>query len=277
MLRVNNFGKYHRRKARTKRNMERVKRKKLKCWEYFKCNNKECPAYNTKDIRCWLHSGTHCRDEIQGKFLEKMEICLKCKIFKSNFEVCTIKDTCNIVSKQFKEYRKIVYDNIKTLEKYATTDNLTGALNRTKFYDIIKREIDMVKRYNQLLSMIMFDIDHFKKINDRYGHIAGDSVLKAVADIVRDNTRKTDYFIRWGGEEFMILSSGVNLDKEYKLAKKIRKVIENHDFKNVGRVTVSLGVAEFKDADTVNSFIRRADDAMYKAKNISRNRVEVAI
>jgi diguanylate cyclase (GGDEF)-like protein len=125
--------------------------------------------------------------------------------------------------------------------------------------------------------MIMFDIDHFKKINDRYGHIAGDSVLKAVADIVRENTRKTDYFIRWGGEEFMILSSGVNLDKEYKLAKKIRKVIENHDFKNVGRITVSLGVAEFKDTDTVNSFIKRADDAMYKAKNISRNRVEVAI
>jgi diguanylate cyclase (GGDEF)-like protein len=204
-----------------------------------------------------------------------MEICLKCKIFKSNFEVCTIKDTCNIISRQFKEYRKIVDDNIKTLEKYATTDNLTGALNRTKFDVIIEREMEMVKRYNQSLSMIMFDIDHFKKINDRYGHNVGDAVLKNMDDIVRVNIRKTDYFIRWGGEEFMILSSGVNLDKEYKLAKKIRKVIENHDFKNVGKITVSLGVAEFRDTDTVNSFIKRADDAMYKAKKISRNRVEV--
>jgi diguanylate cyclase (GGDEF)-like protein len=257
--------------------MEKVERKKLKCWEYFKCNNKECPAYNAKDVRCWLHSGTCCRDEIQGKFLEKMEICLKCKIFKSNIEECTLDDTCNIVSKQFKEYRKIVHSNMKALEKYATTDNLTGAFNRTKFQLIIEREMEMVERYNQSLSMIMFDIDHFKRINDQHGHTVGDSVLKSLADIVRVNTRKTDYFIRWGGEEFMILSSGVNLDKEYKLAKKIRKVIENHDFKNVGRVTVSLGVAEFKDADTVNSFIRRADDAMYKAKNISRNRVEVAI
>ena len=76
----------------------------------------------------------------------------------------------------------------------------------------------MVKRYDQLLSMIIFDIDHFKKINDRYGHAVGDSVLKTIADIVRENTRKTDYFIRWGGEEFIILSSETNLDKECKLA-----------------------------------------------------------
>jgi diguanylate cyclase (GGDEF)-like protein len=257
--------------------MERVKKKKLKCWEYFTCNNKKCPAYNAKDLRCWLHSETHCRDEIQGMFLEKMEICLKCKIFKSNFEVCSINDTCNIVSKQFKEYRLMLTKKIKILGIFATTDNLTRALNRTRFQLIIEREMEMVKRYNQSLSMIMFDIDHFKRINDQYGHTVGDSVLKAVADIVRENTRKTDYFIRWGGEEFMILSSGVNLDKEYKLAKKIRKVIEKYEFKNVGRITVSLGVTEFKDTDTVNSFIKRADAAMYKAKKISRNRVEVAI
>jgi hypothetical protein len=66
--------------------MESVKGKKMKCWEYFTCKNKECSAYNSKDIRCWLLSGTHCRNEIQGKFLQKMEICLNCKVFQSNFE-----------------------------------------------------------------------------------------------------------------------------------------------------------------------------------------------
>lgn len=257
--------------------MKSVKGKKLKCWEYYTCQKKGCPAYKSKDIRCWLHSGTHCRNEIQGKFLEKMEICLNCKIFKANFNISSTKETCKIISKQFKGYKKIVDDNIKTLEKFATTDNLTGALNRTKFDLIIEREMEMVTRYNQSLAIIMFDVDHFKKINDQYGHIVGDAVLKAIADIVRENTRKTDYFIRWGGEEFMILSSGVNLNKEYKLAQKIRKVIENQIFENVGRITVSLGVAEFKDTDTVISFIKRADDAMYKAKKISRNRVEVGI
>jgi diguanylate cyclase (GGDEF)-like protein len=257
--------------------MESVKKKKLKCWEYFKCKNKECPACNAKDLRCWLHSGTYSRDEIQGKFLKKMEICLKCKTFRSNFEAGAQKDTCNIVSRQFKEYRLMITQKIKVLGIFATTDHLTGALNRTKFQLIIEREMEMVKRYDQSLSMIIFDIDHFKRINDLYGHAVGDSVLKAVADIVRENTRKTDYFIRWGGEEFMILSSGVNLDKEYKLAQKIRKVIENQKFDHVGSITVSLGVAEFKDTETVNSFIQRADDAMYKAKKASRNRVEIGI
>jgi diguanylate cyclase (GGDEF)-like protein len=249
----------------------------MKCWEYFKCQNKECSAYNSRDIRCWLLSGTHCRHEIQGKFLEKMEICLKCKVFQSNIGASSIKDTVKILSKQFKKYKKIVDDNAKVLEKIAATDNLTGALNRTKFGVIVEREMEMVKRYNQLLSMIILDIDHFKIINDRYGHTVGDSVLKTIADIVRKNTRKTDYFMRWGGEEFIILSSETNLDKEYKLAEKIRQAIENHKFENVGKITVSVGVAECKNTDTENSFIKRADDALYKAKEISRNRVEVGI
>ena len=204
-------------------------------------------------------------------------MCLKCKVFQSNIDTITIKDTLRIISKQLKEYRKIVDDKNKILEKLATTDNLTGALNRTKLREIIEREIDMVKRYDQPLSMIMFDIDHFKRINDQYGHAAGDYVLKTIADIVRENTRKIDYFVRWGGEEFMVLSSETNLDKAYALAERIRKVIERHEFENVGEITVSFGVTEYKDTDTENSFIKRADDAMYKAKKTSRNRVEIGI
>ena len=204
-------------------------------------------------------------------------MCLKCKVFQSNIDTITIKDTLRIISKQLKEYRKIVDDKNKILEKIASTDNLTGALNRTKLREIIEREIDMVKRYDQPLSMIMFDIDHFKRINDQYGHAAGDYVLKTIADIVRENTRKIDYFVRWGGEEFMVLSSETNLDKAYALAERIRKVIERHEFENVGEITVSFGVTEYKDTDTENSFIKRADDAMYKAKKISRNRVEIGI
>jgi diguanylate cyclase (GGDEF)-like protein len=252
--------------------LKNKKEDKLNCWEVFKCREQECPAYKSKDHKCWLHSGTHWRDEIQGKFLEKMEMCLKCKVFQSNIETGTIKDTFKIIGKQLKEYRKIVDDKNKALERLATIDNLTGALNRTKLSEIIEREIEMVKRYDQPLSMIIFDIDHFKRINDRYGHIAGDYVLKTIADIVRENTRKIDYFVRWGGEEFMILSSETNLDKAYALAERIRKVIESHEFENFGEITVSLGVTEYKDADTENSFIKRADDAMYDAKRNGRNR-----
>jgi diguanylate cyclase (GGDEF)-like protein/PAS domain S-box-containing protein len=163
------------------------------------------------------------------------------------------------------------------LRRLATTDKLTGAYNRTKFEEIIEREIERVKRYNKPLSMIMFDIDHFKKINDTYGHSAGDYVLKTIADIVRETIRKIDYLVRWGGEEFVIISSETNLEKAHALAERIREKTESYKFDKVGKVTVSLGVTEFKEQDTKDTLIKRTDDIMYKAKERGRNRVEVSI
>ena len=101
-------------------------------------------------------------------------------------------------------------------------------------------------------------------------------MLKTIADIVRENIRKIDYFVRWGGEEFMIISSETDLDKAYALAERIREIIENCTFEDVGKITVSLGVTEFWKDDTENSLIKRADDAMYLAKKKGRNAVEVA-
>ena len=168
--------------------------------------------------------------------------------------------------------RKLAEEELKIL---ASTDKLTGAYNRTKFNEIIEREIERVKRYNQPLSIIIFDIDHFKKVNDKYGHSVGDYVLKTLADIVRENIRKIDYFVRWGGEEFMIISSETNLKEASALAERIREIIESYMFEDIRKVTVSLGVTEFKENDTVDSLIKRADDAMYEAKKKGRNRVEV--
>ncbi|MBM4137854.1 MAG: hypothetical protein FJ241_13655, partial [Nitrospira sp.] len=89
---------------------------KVRCWEILKCNKKECPAYESKDLRCWLFSGTHCRDEIQGEFLEKMEICLDCEVFQVNIDVPTMKETCVALKKQFKQYRDIVGDRDREME-----------------------------------------------------------------------------------------------------------------------------------------------------------------
>ncbi len=163
------------------------------------------------------------------------------------------------------------------LRRLATTDKLTEAYNRIKFEEIIEREIERVKRYNQPLSMIMFDIDHFKKINDTYGHSTGDYVLKTIANIVREAIRKIDYLVRWGGEEFVIISSETNLEKAHALAERIRGITESYKFDTVGKVTVSFGVTEFKEGDTGDSFIKRIDVAMYKAKEKGRNRVEVRV
>jgi diguanylate cyclase (GGDEF)-like protein/PAS domain S-box-containing protein len=163
------------------------------------------------------------------------------------------------------------------LKRLATIDYLTGVFNRTTFKELIEREIERAQRYNKPLSMIMFDIDHFKKVNDTYGHSVGDYVLKTLAKIVREAIRKIDYLVRWGGEEFLIILPENNLDKAQTLAERIRQIIEHYTFDNVGKVTVSLGVAEFKEGDTEDTLINNSDSAMLKAKRKGRNRVEVHI
>ena len=249
---------------------------KAKCWEVFQCKKKACPAYKSENLRCWLFSGTHCRDVIQGKFFEKMEICIDCEVFKKNMDVQNVQETFNLVNKQLKEFKQLVTDRDRELERIATTDKLTGAYNRIKFDEIMEREIARFKRHNEPLSLIMFDIDNFKAINDTYGHSIGDNVLKKIAGITKETIRKIDYLVRWGGEEFMILSPKTNLEKAHSLAERLRKTIESYRFNKVGKVTGSFGVTEVKNDDTEDTFIKRVDALLYEAKIQGKNRVEVS-
>jgi len=162
-------------------------------------------------------------------------------------------------------------------ERLATIDELTQVFNRTKFQEVIKIELERSKRYNHPLSMLMFDIDHFKAINDTYGHSVGDYVLQTLAQIAKENLREIDYLVRWGGEEFIIIAPETDLGRAKALAERIRTAIENYRFDQAGKITISFGVTEFKESDTEDTFIRRADDAMYKAKEKGRNRVEVNV
>ncbi|MBM4146812.1 MAG: diguanylate cyclase [Nitrospira sp.] len=163
------------------------------------------------------------------------------------------------------------------LEKLATTDRLTQVYNRTKFHEVIKRELERAKRYGHSLSMIMFDIDHFKKVNDTYGHTVGDYVLQTLTQIVKERLRGIDSLVRWGGEEFIIIAPETDIEKAEVLAERIRKGTEQYIFDKVGAITISLGVAQFKKEDTEDTFIKRVDDAMYLAKQKGRNRVEVSV
>ena len=158
------------------------------------------------------------------------------------------------------------------LKKLATTDGLTGILNKFTFNKFLEEEIYRAERYGTKFSIILFDIDNFKKINDTYGHLTGDEVLKEVVNVVKTQIRKSDIFARWGGEEFIILLP--NGTDPMKVAEKIKEKVENHKFKNLPKITVSIGVTTFKEGDTINSIIRRADQALYKAKEKGKNRVE---
>jgi diguanylate cyclase (GGDEF)-like protein/PAS domain S-box-containing protein len=170
--------------------------------------------------------------------------------------------------------RKNLESELKTL---AVTDTLTQVFNRIKYYEIMKREIERTKRYNHPLSIIMFDIDHFKKVNDIYGHMVGDYVLRTLTQIVKENLRETDYLVRWGGEEFIIIAPDTDLKKAEILAERNRNASEKHKYDHIGTITVSFGVTQFIKDDDEDSVIKRVDDALYEAKRKGRNRVEVNV
>lgn len=166
--------------------------------------------------------------------------------------------------------RKKIEEELKAA---ATLDKLTGIYNRRMFESILDGELVRAERYKSPLSLIMIDVDHFKKVNDTYGHQVGDTVLQTLAVIVKDNIRKSDVFGRWGGEEFMVLAPETAGEETLELAEKIRRLIEKHTFEKAGKVTISCGIAQFRERDTVDSILKRTDDGLYQAKHQGRNRV----
>ena len=161
----------------------------------------------------------------------------------------------------------------EAFEKQSITDTLTKSNNRLKFDIALQMEMKAAIRYQTPLALIMYDIDHFKQINDTYGHQTGDRVLKELTALVAGNIRSSDLLARWGGEEFMII---VPHDPNPRaLAEKLRYVIEHHDFAGIDQLTCSFGVAILLSKDTAETFTGRADDALYEAKLKGRNRVEL--
>ena len=161
----------------------------------------------------------------------------------------------------------------KRAEALAITDRLTGLYNRLKLDEVLMYEIVKTKRYHTALSLIIIDVDHFKSVNDTYGHQVGDTVLKEVANILRTVSRGSDVVGRWGGEEFLIILPNTNLAGALVAAEKIRTAIEEHSFSVAGKKTASLGVSEFLVEETEDAFIERADQALYRAKTGGRNQV----
>lgn len=171
-------------------------------------------------------------------------------------------------------------EKTKLLDTMVRTDFLTGLANRLHIIEQIKREESRFNRGTPLCSIIIADIDYFKKINDTYGHEAGDLVLKAVADIFKINTRKQDITARWGGEEFLFLLPETPGEAACKFAEKVRSAVEQTPVKtdsgNIS-VTMTFGVCEFIKELSVDGTIRMADNALYNGKSGGRNCVQLAV
>ena len=159
------------------------------------------------------------------------------------------------------------------LQDMALQDALTGLCNRHNFDESSKQQINSAHRYKQPLSLILCDIDHFKKFNDQFGHLQGDHVLQQISTKITETLRESDIAARWGGEEFAILLPNTSQEDALTVAEKIRQQVAALELEKIGSVTVSCGVAQLKDDDTQKSWFHRTDTALYAAKEAGRNRV----
>jgi len=195
----------------------------------------------------------------------------------------------DFIKKPF-ENEHLVHVVNQTLEKYLTlkekekleeevrrlsiTDDLTGLYNHRHFFKTLESELVRRKRQKTSLSLIMFDLDNFKRYNDRYGHLEGDRVLKRIGEIVRQSIRSNvDSEYRYGGDEFAALLIGATRDQALHIAERIRSTIEEAGFE---KITVSIGLAEFKEHMDMEEFVKSADHAMYEAKRLGGNRVQTS-
>jgi len=172
---------------------------------------------------------------------------------------------------------RVIFPTIMKLENeltiLASTDSLTKVYNRSKYSEIMEREIERAKRFNLSLSIILFDIDAFKRINDTYGHFTGDQVLKTLVTLVKEEIRRIDVLIRWGGDEFICILPETNLEGAVRLAERLRFSVERYRFVNIGKVTLSMGISQFIEGDTENTLLTRADEGLYEAKLNGGNEV----
>ncbi len=162
------------------------------------------------------------------------------------------------------------------LERKASTDFLTKLYNRSKFDSMVNYEIHQVKRYSSRnLSLLLIDIDDFKYVNDNYGHDVGDKILQEIAHIITISSRQSDVAARWGGEEFVLSLPETNIEQAMLVAQKIRLTVQNHKFVQDLHITCSVGISMFHTTDSYQTLFKRVDEALYKAKNSGKNRVEL--
>ncbi|MFC3122295.1 GGDEF domain-containing protein [Agaribacter flavus] len=193
----------------------------------------------------------------------------------SNDELSELANDIHQLMQKYDEQRSNRYEFENQLIKLATTDKLTGAFNRHNWEDALVQEIEHAKQ-DLPVSLILFDVDHFKKINDTHGHDVGDKVLKYLTFLIQQNIRKTDPLFRLGGEEFAILVRDLDLNQAKQVAEKLRRLIEKIDSQTLPSFTVSFGVSQFIQEDTPDSIFKRVDRALYSSKTQGRNQVSSA-
>ncbi len=177
-------------------------------------------------------------------------------------------------NKQIAETNIKLEEKTEELKRISITDSLTGLYNRRYGNAKLSEELNRLSRYKHELSIILIDLDNFKDINDRWGHLAGDGVLQTFANILENNTRESDIVSRWGGEEFLIICPETNLEGAVTQAEHLRQIFASTEFRDIGSRTASFGVASYQAGETKDNLVKRADNNLYQAKHNGRNQVK---
>ena len=239
--------------------------KPFKCWEIKGCTKKDCPAYGSKDCRCWLQVGTLCGGKVQGEFAKKYKTCFECDVMRliSQEPVMALYENINTL---------IFHLNDKTVKlgELAIKDQLTNLYNRHFFNEIIEKETSRAERRTEPLSFMMIDIDGFKKINDTLGHLTGDKILVEAAASIKNTVRESDIVFRFGGDEFLIILINADCDMATGMVQRIMDSVErwNRDHGDaVGcRLSFSIGCSTYEKGRDVLETLKEADARMYQNK-----------
>lgn len=251
---------------------------KAPCWKVTNCPiETKCNCNRKHIIKCWIESGKNHRSVAQNSYREKLEKCLSCKAFlpfgvficKTSKPVALtsfINDTFSGVLRGSVAYEKVVYS--------AMYDPLTNILNKRSLLHQVSAALKFAERHNIPVSLCMFDIDHFKKFNDSYGHQEGDRLLKELTSFISTLLRESDIFARYGGEEFSIILPGSGKKGAEEAMERVRSEVEKNIFCGDKHITISMGVSTFPDdnIDDVDVFLRKADASLYASKT-TRNKV----
>ena len=244
----------------------------VKCWQERHCQQTDCPAFKNPLGRCWLTPGTLlCCSKVKGAvkdvYVNKFNTCKTCDIFKKSIQqnpLAEINEKLLIIIHE-------LYHKQSELNQWATTDFLTGLYNRRYFDLFIHSEIEKVKRNNYQLFVTLIDINDFKKVNDQFGHLTGDNILKECAKILTAVTRKSDLLIRYGGDEFLVVSYGSHTHDhtaDQLIARIIQEVDKWNKEKHYPNVLLSLsfGYSSLSHSDHFDKIIAEADRNMYQYK-----------
>ena len=208
--------------------------------------------------------------DVISKYIKRIITECKAQIDSKKLELIAINETLENRLVQRTEELKEATDKLEVL---STTDSLTDTHNRYSIMKILDLEVDRAKRYNNPLTIFMYDIDHFKRVNDTHGHKVGDDVLYALTKVIKKTLRDIDIVGRYGGEEFLVIMPSTLLHDSIDVAQRVCETVSEHKFKTVPQITISIGLVELQRDETMDMLFTRADKLLYKSKNSGRNRV----